>query len=371
MPDPRFFLDAAPPEPPPTMHHFRSGTGTGTMTTTPSPPPRRAPKLETSGRHRRQTARKHAPLLRVPEATEKPITWPEEMKWTLPVGRLIRLDSSRPLDTPFFTKLNYDVRRAIYDTILLDAGFRQNIGCPSVTRTGPVKELYGRYLISRKCDDDEFDITLACGHWECHDAKHNAGCKQEPQLRLGDLVAMMRTCKFGYLEISEHIYRSVTFTFSTFSEMRVFMDRTPESLLRNIRTVAFIAHVLSKDAKVCFDFIKGEYFQEDDMAVLKRFPKLQRLEVNFYPSLILAASNELPAIVKPLEQLQNVDNIVLRVPSMIYCRDTAATSRALPPANRLCDTDNMRLERPGVLTSEWQRGCRAYWCDLALASDGK
>ncbi|KAK0624341.1 hypothetical protein B0T14DRAFT_426168 [Immersiella caudata] len=177
----------------------------------------------------------------------------------------------------------------------------------------------------------------------------------------------MKTCKFGYLEISEHIYRSITFTFANFSEMGVFIDRTSESLLRRIRTVAFVSHVLPKNTKACFDFIKGEYFQEEDIATLKRFPKLQRLEVNFYPSLILAASNELPAIVKPLEQLGNVDNVVLRVPSMIYSRESESVSRTLPPANRLRDTDRLRLERPGVLTGEWQRGCRAYWCDLALA----
>ncbi|KAK4446113.1 hypothetical protein QBC34DRAFT_305678 [Podospora aff. communis PSN243] len=319
-----------------------------------------------SGR-RRQTARKHAPLLRIPEPTEKPIAWPDDMQWTLPVGRLIRLDSTCPVAVPFFTSLNYDVRRAIYDVILRDAGFRQSIACPSVTRTGPVKELYGRYLISRKCDDEEFSNTLACGHWECYDAKEKAGAVQKPQLRVADLVAMMKTCKFAYLEISEHIYRSVTFTFSNFTEMGIFIDRTSELLLRRIRTVAFVSHVLPKNTKACFDFIKGEYFQEDDIAVLKRFPKLQRLEVNFYPSLILAASNELPAIVKPLDQLDNVENIVLRVPSMIYSRESESICRTLPPANRIRDTDILRLERPGLLTSEWQRGCRAYWCDLALA----
>ena len=357
MPIPQSFLDAAPPEPFPTIRHFRSGTAEMTTTTS---TPRRALRPDIA--RRRQTARKHTPLLRIPEATEKPITWPAEMKWTLPVGRLIRLDSACPVDVPFFTSLNYDVRRAVYDMILRDAGFRQNIGCPSVTRTGPVKELYGRYLISRKCGDDGFKTTLACGHWECHDAREAENKDSDTALRLGDLVAMMKTCKFGYLEISEHIYRSITFTFATFSEMGVFLDRTSESLLRRIRTVAFIAHVLPKNTKACLDFIQGDYFQEGDIALLKRFPKLQRLEVNFYPSLILAASNKLPKIVKPLEQLEDVENIVLRVPSMLYCREAAGCP--LPPANRLRDSDRFRLERPGVLTSEGHRGCRAYWCHL-------
>lgn len=297
--------------------------------------------------------------LHIPKATEKPIAWPEEMKWSLPAGRLIRLDSTSLIDIPFFTSLNYDIRRAIYDTILAEAGFRQVIACPSITRTGPVKQLYGRYLIAKKCDADELKTGIACGHWECYDAHQKKEGLAEPEYRLGDLLGLMKTCKFGYLEMSDYIYSSVTFGFTTFSEMHLFVDRTPEMLLRKIRTVAFIAHVLPRNAKTCLDFIQGEYFSEEDVALIQRFQRLKKLEVNFYPSMILAASNQLPKITKPLEKVE-VENVVLRVPSILYSRQSVGYP--LPSAKGIHDTERLSLERPAVLTSEVEGKCQAYDC---------
>jgi hypothetical protein len=97
------------------------------------------------------------------------------------------------------------------------------------------------------------------------------------------------------------------------------------------------------------------------MALMQRFQCLQKLEVNFYPSMILAASNQLPKITKPLEEkIDKVENVVLRVPSILYSRQSAGYP--LPSAKGIRDTERQRLERPAILTSEVEGKCQAYDC---------
>ncbi len=166
-----------------------------------------------------------------------------------------------------------------------------------------------------------------------------------------------------YLEISEYLYRSITFTFSSFKEMGVFIDRTPLSLLAKIRKVAFIAHILPRDTQACIRFIEGKFFQtedEDGIALLKQFKSLERLEINFFPSIILSLtdSRTLHDVVKPLDQLSDVNDIVLRIPNTAYEK---TSNNRFPVSPRLENAGRFMLMRPEVVASQVaEHGCKAY-----------
>ena len=319
--------------------------------------PHQVPRTEPPRRRQTSNIARRRCVLPAPPLDTKPISWPTEFKRAPSASsRPIRLEPSVAIDVRFFSSLNYDARRAIYDIFLQQAGFRQLISCPSITRTGPAKELFRRYLVSSMCSRAALESTLVCGHYECNQTKGGA---EEPEFRLADLVALMRTCKFAYLEVSEYLYRTVVFAFSSFRVMEVFLDRTPASILAKIRAVAFIAHMLPQDAQACQRFIKGEYFQteeKDGIALFKRFTHLERLEINFFPSLILALSNRLPEVVKPLSQLSHISDIVLRVPNMVF----SARGAELPLASRLGQSKGFVLERPSVAMTAAQQCCNAY-----------
>ncbi len=103
-----------------------------------------------------------------------------------------------PIRLPLFGSLNYDMRCYIYDVLIGPAGFQQHILCPSITRHGQAKEFYSSFLVSRKCDRKGLETCLGCGHWNCikdRDDNHKDG---KQGYRLADLIALMRTCKFGY-----------------------------------------------------------------------------------------------------------------------------------------------------------------------------
>ncbi|RYP34272.1 hypothetical protein DL766_003089 [Monosporascus sp. MC13-8B] len=117
-----------------------------------SPSPRPAKRAEVSQRRQTPTSGKQVPL-RVPESETKRVSWPEEFKWVLPLDRLARLESSAPIDVSFFTSLNYDARRTVYDAFWQEAGLRQLIFCPSISRTKQAKEMHNCYTISTKRDD--------------------------------------------------------------------------------------------------------------------------------------------------------------------------------------------------------------------------
>ncbi|KAK3376284.1 hypothetical protein B0T24DRAFT_217491 [Lasiosphaeria ovina] len=309
------------------------------------------------------------------EAPEiKPIAWPEDFKRTLPVGRLIRLESSAPIEVPFFTSLPYDVRREVYDIMLRDAGFRQHVFCPSICRVTLARELFTRYLVCKKCDDDTFQAGTVCGHWQCEDHNNTPGTAAatppaagDANFQLSDLISLMKTCKFGYLEVSEYFYRSITFTFASFPELRVFLERLPATALSRVRSVAFIAHMLPHDPQACQRFIGGEYFEtaeaaagaggENHMALFKRIPNLKVLDINFFPSLILALSTRLVDVVRPLQQLPDSTRVTVRIPNMVY---SGISEIGLPTASRLGEGANFTLKRPNVAASSVQQNCRAY-----------
>lgn len=293
----------------------------------------------------------------------QPILWPTELKLPPPVDRLAGLGWSIPTDTLFFTQLNYDVRRVIYDIMLADIGTQQHIFCPSITRSTQARELFSQYLVSKKCDGPSFKATLACGHWDCDRAKAGDDGETASEYRMADLIALMGTCKFGYLEVSQYVYRSITFTFSTFPAMGAFIDRTPLSVIEKIRSVAFIAHILPQNSKACQRFINdGEYFQTEDqdaIALFKRFCGLELLEVNFFPSLILAQETCMSKVVKPLDQLCDVPglNVVVRVPNMCY---GVATEVGLPLASRLSSSGRFAVQRPVVVANQAKLVCKGY-----------
>ncbi|KAK0724999.1 hypothetical protein B0H67DRAFT_119526 [Lasiosphaeris hirsuta] len=132
-----------------------------------------------------------------PDTSQLPILWPTELKSPPPADRLAGLEWSMPTNTLFFTKLNYDVRRAIYDVMLADIGTRQNIFCPSITRSTQAKELFSQYLVSKKCDGPTFKTALACGHSDCDEATAGDDGETASEYRMADLIALMGTCKFG------------------------------------------------------------------------------------------------------------------------------------------------------------------------------
>ena len=350
------FFSSCPPIP------FSQSSPSPRVRRCPFPRPE-TPRTRNRGRPRRRRHILHAPVV-------QPITWPEEFKQAAPTGRPICLDSSTPFDAAFFTNLHYDARLAVYGIILAGAGFHQHIFCPSVSRAvagGQVRQLYDRYLVSRKVVDLGLISTLACGHLGCEiEAPRRAGGR-EHRYGVGDLLALAKTCRFAYLEITDYLYRTVTFTFASFAEMRAFIDYTPASLLNKIRKVAFIAHALPLDPKVCMDFIQGSFFQreggEDAIELFKRFGELRRLEVNFYPSPNLAISWELGSLLKPLEQMRGFveEDVIVRLPWMMY----GGASVALPATPRIPSDGGIRLERPGMRAGTPGEMCKAYFFQVA------
>lgn len=343
---------------------------------TPSPP-RKAKRRDCfSPARRRQPTRPRRPThlhTSLPAPSEsKPLAWLPDRKRSLPVGRPIQLDSNSTIESPFFTHLHYDVRRAIYTTILADTGFRQHIFCPSVSRMGNNRHLiYTRYLVAKGCSDVGFEGGAICGHWECENARDDdEGSKKSLGLSASDLVALMRTSKFAYLEISEFLYNSVTFTFSSFPEMTAFIDNTPASIVQRIRFVAFIAHVMPSDPKACMGFLQGTYFETEDpemdgIEMFNRFPNLRRLEVNFFPSMFLAISDQMQEIIRPLERVQKNTEVVVRVPEMLYPKldGGKATEYLYLPFSWTEPEDGekrFKVLRPGIMAGSAMQRCKAY-----------
>ncbi|KAK0725000.1 hypothetical protein B0H67DRAFT_481180, partial [Lasiosphaeris hirsuta] len=166
-----------------------------------------------------------------------------------------------------------------------------------------------------------------------------------------------------YLEVSQYVYRSITFTFATFPAMGAFLDRTPLSVIEKIRSVAFIAHILPQTPKAVKNFIyNSEYFQTEDqdaIALFKRFRRLERLEVNFYPSFFLAQETRMCEVLKPLDQLCDDPNlnVVVRVPSITY---PVATGVSLPLASRIKGSGRFTVQRPVVVGSQCKTICKGY-----------
>ncbi|KAK3939637.1 hypothetical protein QBC46DRAFT_342361 [Diplogelasinospora grovesii] len=308
----------------------------------------------------------------------KRIIWPEIKPTIVPTKpRLLKLTPSSVVATiedSFFTSLPYDVRRYIYDAILAGAGRRQHIFCPSACppRAGPLFTWgsENRYLRAKRCDDTDFENAVACGHWECELARaRDEKVFGENKLGLGDLVRLMQTCKFVYLEVSEFLYRSTTFVFASFPELQAFTKTINPAYLANVRSVAFVIHADSGDAQLCQRFIKGEFFEtegENSLDILKEIPKLQRLEVNLFPSLILAISTQLHKILDPLTRLHDtVPNVIVRVPAIVFATLGEESAEMLPGTHRVMrrlkvKNGGFTLKRPFVAASLAQKRCKAY-----------
>ncbi|KAK1830944.1 hypothetical protein QBC39DRAFT_259643 [Podospora conica] len=174
----------------------------------------------------------------------------------------------------------------------------------------------------------------------------------------------MRTSKFAYLEISEYLYRTMVFTFSSIPEMRAFVETTPETTHARVRFVSFIAHTHPEDPQACQRFINGEYFQTeahgDSVELFRRFVNAERLEISFFPSFIIAMSDKIPEMVKPLAEIPESTEIVVRVPSMRY---RGRADVAFPIVKGLHDSGRFKFLRPDVAAYDSDRHCKLYQYD--------
>lgn len=317
------------------------------MKTSPSPSPTTKRKVGRSTPKRRpdrsptHNFRKHQ---QTPAFT--PIAWPEYLTRHKSDRSTIDISScSEPANSvPFFSVLPFDIRHHIYNIFLQDAGYRQNIFCPSVARRRMPSELHTRHLLSWRCDDEAFENVKACGHFECEFPAGSWKGGRRSFYTLGDLNALMRTCKFAYQEVSVLLYGSVTFIFASLPSLSAFLDWINPSLIPAIRSVAFITHLLPESTDHCMRMIEGEYFKppattsasltaaaepgngdpvltvisgfvsgfssslvvdqkHDHIAVFKRIPNLQTLDIRFFPSFLLWYSTKLREMVSPLEEV--------------------------------------------------------------------
>jgi hypothetical protein len=172
-----------------------------------------------------------------------------------------------------------------------------------------------------------------------------------------------------YLEVSEFLYRSTTFVFASFPELQAFTKTINPAYLANVRSVAFVIHADSGDARLCQRFIKGEFFEtegENSLDILKEIPRLQRLEVNLFPSLILAISTQLHKILDPLTRLHDtVPNVIVRVPAIVFATLGEESAEMLPGTQRVMRRLKLKnggftLRRPLVAASLAQKRCKAY-----------
>ncbi|KAL2264054.1 hypothetical protein VTK26DRAFT_2840 [Humicola hyalothermophila] len=280
-----------------------------------------------------------------------PIDWPDSLTRRKTNLCPINLESCAESvkHASFFSALPFDIRHHIYSVFLQDAGYRQNIFCPSVARQRMPSELHPQHLLSWRCDDDSFERVSACGHYECESANGRAKPGRVGTYTLGDLSSLMQTCKFAYQEISAHLYSSLTFTFSSFASLSAFLDWINPSLLPFVRSVAFIAHMLPESSAHSMRLIDGQFFKSrapppvpkdrqeatilqeplgiarvegetdacwragsaantgdpeyDHMGLFLRLPNLQVLEVSFFPSRSLWYSTKLREMVAPLEEV--------------------------------------------------------------------
>ncbi|RYP07085.1 hypothetical protein DL765_009274 [Monosporascus sp. GIB2] len=161
------------------------------------------------------------------------------------------------------------------------------------------------------------------------------------------------------MEIAKHHYRCVTFTFGSFPWIQVFSDHTTEPVLGRIRAFAFTAHLLLQNPKACQRFTNGQHLQTEEVniALFKRFPNLETLEISFYPSISLAVATRLSEAIKPLEQLA-VSNITVSIPNMVY---STTGDIGLSLMSRPGDDRKLTLRSPDLSAREAQMSCRAYF----------
>ncbi|KAK4141526.1 uncharacterized protein C8A04DRAFT_14019 [Dichotomopilus funicola] len=293
--------------------------------TTPTTP---SPGTQKPRYHLRSRKRQKPLAQRIPQsAAPTPIVWPVELSRNNNGERQkIQIDPDCAAGLPRFFTLPLDIRRHIYGIMLEDAGKDQHIFCPSVARRGVPNQLHLQYLQHMRCSGSE---TRSCGHHDCERA--SAASKDSPSTdrSLGDFVSLMTTCKFGYQEVAHFLYSQTRFHFASFRELGAFLDWiNPEAALC-IRQVTFVAHIHPDDNEHCQELINGNFFRTPDsiedgegdhVALFRRMTNLQTLNINFYPSAMLAFSTTLSAMMEPLEGLaQDISATVnVDIPRMYY-----------------------------------------------------
>ncbi|KAK3302933.1 uncharacterized protein B0T15DRAFT_437981 [Chaetomium strumarium] len=274
----------------------------------------------------------------------------------------IELDPAALDSLPQLFRLPYDIRHKIYRLILDDAGTRQHIFCPSVSRRRMPRELQPRYLLSEKFTDS--DGYYVCGHYECQRAGW-AFRVEAPSVgfRLGDLNALMKTNKFAYQEISHFMYASINFHFATFRELGAFLDWISPDTIPSIQFITFIAHMLPDGTEHCKELIEGKYFRgidRDHVALFKRMPSLRSLEITFFPNIMLSFTTRFTSIMKPLEELAKTTEIKVILPKIFYNKDKSG--QGLPLTRGYNEkTAFYSLTRPEYLGRNRLSGCEAYW----------
>ncbi|KAK4233924.1 hypothetical protein C8A03DRAFT_47633 [Achaetomium macrosporum] len=314
-------------------------------------------------RRRRRPARSSTPG--IPQRhTSGDIAWPVNLTRhkTVAARSRIELDPSALANLPQFFRLPFDIRHKIYSLILEDAGARQHIFCPSVSRRRMPSELQPQYLLSEKCAGS--NGSYVCGHYECQKAGWAFRVNSPPVgFRLADLNALMRTSKFAYQEVSHFLYASITFNFATFRELGAFLDWISPETVPSIQSITFIAHMLPDGTEHCKDLIEGNYFQgvdRDHVALFKRMPNLKSLEITFFPNVMLSFTTRFIDIMKPLEELSKTTKIKVILPKMFYNQDKSG--QGLPLIRGYDEsTAFYSLTRPEAPGRHRLSGCEAYW----------
>ncbi|KAL2151677.1 hypothetical protein VTH82DRAFT_6775 [Thermothelomyces myriococcoides] len=286
----------------------------------------------------------------------KPIVWPAELTRQKPARRKITISQATLEQLPPFFFLPLEIRYYIYGLMLQEAGKRQHIFCPSVSRRGLPTTLQPRYLLSKSCCDT---TDISCGHYECEHARSdgNAG-----RVGLADFVSLMLTCKFAYQEVSQYLYSETNFVFSSFGELGAFLDWIDPETALLIRSVTFIAHMLPTGVEHCKELIEGNFFRgagRDHVALFQRMTNLRKLDIRFFPSAMLAFTNKFPDIMRPLEELPRTVAIRVVLPRIYYRLDRSGDG--LPFLERGgTGASFYSMTRPVVCDGIGPNGCEIY-----------
>ncbi|KAL2185862.1 hypothetical protein L209DRAFT_754330 [Thermothelomyces heterothallicus CBS 203.75] len=286
----------------------------------------------------------------------KPIVWPVELTRQTPARRKITIPQTAFEQLPPLFALPLDIRHHIYSLMLQEAGKRQHIFCPSVSRRGLPTALQLRYLLSKSCYDTN---NVSCGHYEC---EHVHSDRDTKRAGLAGFVALMLTCKFAYQEVSHFLYSETTFTFPGFGELDAFLDWiSPETAL-SIRSVTFIAHMLPNGTEHCKELIEGNYFRgagRDHVALFRRMPNLRKLDIRFFPSAMLAFTTKFVDMMKPLEELPRTVAIGVVLPRVYYRQDRSGDG--LPFVGRFgAGASFYSVARPVVFAGVVATSCEVY-----------
>lgn len=136
-------------------------------------------------------------------------------------------------------------------------------------------------------------------------------------------------------------------------------------MVPSIRSIHLIAHLIPDSTEHCTHLIQGHYFRGadwDHVALLRRMPGLGRLEIDFYPSLVLCFTLRFREMMEPLRELAELTVICVRLPRIFYDKDKKGKGLPLVQEgrDRTAFYSLTRLEARGV------GSCKAYYAGSLL-----